>query len=138
MGQWVSSHHNNVDEYVGSALPFVTGSVATARVDNADGAAKCIQFPYVTRWIVVINESASRVLRVGFTNNGHDANPVQNSNFFRIGTSQASPRLEVKCTKIFVGSEGGTGSVSVIAGYTTIPTKNFPELTGSDGFKGVG
>ena len=138
MGQWVSSHHNNVDEYLGSALPFVTGSLATARVDNADNAGKCIQFPYVTRWIVVVNESSDRVLRVAFTNNGLDANPPSNSNFFRVATGQATPRLEIKCTKIFVGSEGGTGTCSIIAGYTNIPTKNYPELSGSNGFAGVG
>lgn len=138
MGQWQASHHNNVDEYMGSSLPFVTGSV------SAETTAKYIKFPYVTRWIVVSNTHATEELRFGFTKNGVDANPTANSNYFLLnakdtGTgTQTTPRLEVKCKGIWIRGDSGTATCSIIAGYTNVPHKNYPNLTGSDGFKGVG
>lgn len=131
MGQWVSSNHNNADEYVGSSLPFCTGSVAVA-----DGVAKKIKFPYVTRWIQVFSKSGD--VRVGFTENGTEANPVSNSNYFVVKAGESSARLEIKCQKIFIAGDGGAATVSLVAGYTNIPENRFLNLTGSEGFSGIG
>ena len=138
MAQWTPSHHNNVDEYLGAGLPFVTGSI------TATTTAQEIKFPYVTRWIVVANTHATEELRFGFTKNGVDANPVQNSNYFLLNAkdttngSQMTPRLEVKCKSIWVRGDSGTATCSVIAGYTTIPHHMMPNISGSENFSGVG
>jgi len=138
MGQWASSNHNNADEYVGSSLPFVTGSLVLSTTPFQ------IKFPYVTRWIVVSNTHATVEMRFGFTENGVNANPAANSNYFLLNAQdtgdgmQATPMLEVKCTSIWVRSDAGTGACSVIAGYTNIPKNQFLNLTGSENFSGVG
>ena len=137
MGQWVSSNHNNVDEYAGSALPFVSGSISLSTTPIV------INFPYVTRWIVVANTHANKELRFGFTENGVNANPASNSNYFLleavdVNGPSITPRLEVKCRQLWLRSDSGTSTASVIAGYTNIPESQFLNLTGSDDFQGVG
>ena len=138
MGQWVASSHNNADEYVGSSLPFVTGSVVITTTPQK------ISFPYVTRWIVVANTHASEEMRFGFTENGVNANPVTNSNYFLLNAADGdsntcvTPRLELKCDSIWVRGDTGTGTCSIIAGYTNIPNNRFLNLTGSASFSGVG
>jgi hypothetical protein len=138
MGQWASSNHNNADEYVGSPLPFVTGSLVLTTTPQK------IRFPYVTRWIVVSNTHATIEMRFGFTENGVNANPATNSNYFLLNAADGAsntcvtPLLEVKCTSMWVRSDSGTGACSVIAGYTNIPKNQFLNLTGSESFSGVG
>jgi len=134
MGQWVSSNHNNADEYVGSSLPFCTGSVALA-----DGVATGVYFPYITRWIQVFNNHASNSARVGFTANGVEGNPVSNSNYFVIPAGTSSARLEIKCDQIWLAGDGAASTVSLVAGYTNIPKTEFVGiLSGSKGFSGIG
>ena len=138
MGQWASSNHNNADEYVGSSLPFVTGSLVLSTTPFQ------IKFPYVTRWIVVSNTHATVEMRFGFTENGVNANPVANSNYFLLNAkdttngSQTTQRLELKCTSIWLRGDTGTAACSIIAGYTNIPKDQFLHLTGSQNFSGVG
>ena len=132
MGQWVSSNHNHADEYMGSSLPFATGSVAVA-----DGVAKEVKFPYVTRWVQVFNNGTNE-LRVGWTENGVEANPVSNSNYFVVEGGRESARLEVKCERMFFAGNGNATTFSLVAGYTNIPANRFLNLTGSEGFQGVG
>ena len=140
MGQWVSSNHNAVDEYLGSCLPFASGSIAVA-----NSVAKVVSFPYVTRWIQVFNNDAAgdNGLRVGFTKSGTEA--VQEAgqklpNYFVIPAGQSSARLELKCTELWLAGDGGAvDNCSVVAAYTGIPKTNFVgTLTGSAGFSGVG
>ena len=50
----------NVGSYQVSGIPFVTGAI------NATSATK-VSFPYVTRWIEVVNYSATTDVRVGFS-----------------------------------------------------------------------
>jgi hypothetical protein len=138
MGQWPSSNHNNADEYVGSSLPFLTGSLVLSTTPVQ------IKFPYVTRWIVVSNTHATTEMRFGFTENGINANPAANSNYFLLNAADGdsntcvTPLLEVKCTSIWVRSDTGAGTCSVMAGYTNIPKDQFLHLTGSKNFSGVG
>ena len=138
MAQWTSSNHNNVDEYMGSSMPFVSGSIAATTTPQK------IECPYVTRWIIVSNTHATEELRFGFTKNGVNGNPASNSNYFLLnakdtGTgTQTTPRLEVKCNSIWIRGDSGTATCSIIAGYTNIPHKNYPNLTGSNDFSGVG
>ena len=137
MGQWVSSHHNNADEYVGSSLPFATGSIAVL-----NGVGKCVRFPYVTRFIQIFNnDSGTDGLRVGFTENGVNSlgTPPQH-NYFVVAAGESSAMLEIKCTEVWLAGNGGDVSAcSVVAGYTNIPKTSFVGvITGSANFDGVG
>ena len=131
MAHWVSSHHNHADEYIGSGLPF---ALHIDDVDNNEGAQQ-VDFPYVTRWIQVYAHTQD--IRVGFTRAGVNGHETKNFIVVKAGTN--SGRLELKCTRIFVRADSAdNGQASIIAGYTTIPENRFLNLTGSDGFKGVG
>ena len=141
MGQWVSSNHNYADEYIGSALPYVTSSIANNL--NSGGMPHKIEFPYVTRWIIILNTGAALgtpPLRVGFTANGLMGNGADSGrdHYFKVPDKSGTGRMEMKVKEIMVVGEGGLPGYSIIAGYTNIPTKNFPILTGSAGFEGVG
>lgn len=131
MGQWVSSNHNHADEYMGSALPYAYN------FETVSTAVKELKFPYVTRHITIINNGAEPV-RVAFTENGVNSNP--DPNYLIVKSGMASPRLEIKCEKIFLlrDSSSDATDVSIVAGYTNIPRKSFLNLTGSEGFSGVG
>jgi len=134
MGQWVSSNHNDADAYVGSPLPHVTGSVALTT------APMQFNFPYVTRWVRVINDGGADI-RVGFTANGVNANPAVNSNYFLLADAAGdrdSGVMPLKVDRLFVRADAGTSACSVIAGYTAIPKNQFLKLTGSEGFEGIG
>lgn len=135
MGQWVSSNHNHADEYLGSCLPYLTSStIVTAATDYHE-----ITFPYVTRWIIIHNSEAggaAKTLKFGFTENGIKGTVTDNC--FLLHSGESSARLEIKCTKLFIGANHDDTDYSVLAGYTNIPSKNFPVLTGSNGFEGVG
>lgn len=137
MGQWPSSNHNDVDQYVGSPFPYVTGSVVVGTTPVE------IKFPYVTRWVVVTNDgdSSNGQLRVGFTENGVNANPAAQTNYFLLPSltgSCSSGRLELKLDRMFVRADAGTTLCTVLAGYTSIPVGDFPTLTGSANFTGIG
>jgi hypothetical protein len=119
-----------VPEYQVSSWPFLTSSI----VDNE---LKIIDFPGVTRWIVVHNEghSSSKVIKIGFTENAFKA---ANSNVFVVHAGEMTPRLELKCNKLFISSSDNSVPFSLFAGYTGIKNDQFPVLTSSNGFLGVG
>lgn len=132
MAHWVSSHHNHADEYIGSGLPF---ALHIDDVDNNTTAQK-VEFPYVTRWITVYAHLQD--IRVGFTLNGVNAHPTD-KNFIVVKAGTNTGRLELKCKQIFLRADSAdNGQASIVAGYTSIPENRFLNLTGSDGFKGVG
>ena len=114
---------NHTPAYQVSGEPFASGNIAT-------GDAHRVQFPYVTRWVTVINNSGQDV-RVGFSENG-----VSGSNYFTVakkstdsGTS-SSGRLELKCSEIWLYSPASAGVVDVVAGLTSI---NENKTSGSAG-----
>lgn len=133
MGQWVSDNHTSADAYIGSALPFVSGGL------NLTTTPLKVTFPYVTRWLQVFNTGGSGdVIRIGFTANGVNANPVSRSNYLNLSGSQATERLELKVLEVYLRTESGTCTCSLMAGYTGVPKKHFPHLSASTGFSGVG
>lgn len=133
MGHWVGSSHNHADEYMGSALPFASGSIAVT-----DGVAKFVEFQHVTRWVQIFNNGAANGLRAGFTENGTGEKAPTSENYFVIPPNTASARLELKCTGLWLAGDGGNTTASLITGYTNIPAVKFLNLTGSAGFNGVG
>jgi len=126
MGNWVASGHSNVDEYLGSGLPF---TLHLDDVDN-DTSATRVEFPKVTRWITVYAHLQD--IRVGFTLNGVNGNPKNNFIVVKAGTNTG--RLELKCTEIWLRADSANnGQASIVAGYTRVPHSNFVSLSGSSG-----
>ena len=125
---------NHVPAYQVSGQPFATGSI-----DASAGAVK-IEFPYVTRWIYVVNHDngASDHCRIGFSESG-----VNGTNYFRIGPQTAAEgtqntgRLELKVSEIWLS---GSGDVDVVAGLTSIPASRTTTKSGVNwsGSAGVG
>jgi len=105
-----SSGLGNVPSYQVSGIPFVTGGVSATTI-------KSVSFPYVTRWIYVVN-NGNGDLRIGFSQNG-----VQGSRYITVqasgtGKDTTSIRMEVKATELWFS---GSTSVDIMAGLTTIP-----------------
>lgn len=118
-----------VGAYSVSASPFVTSSTVSL------GETKEIQFGYVSKFLVLRNTSPTSVLAVAFTQNGLKPS---NSNYFILSGSESFSG-DLRTDRIFVsGSGGATTGFSVVAGLTTIPSKNLTPITGSFGFTGVG
>ena len=138
MSNFIKSYQANVGlnhtpAYQVSGQPFATGSI------NASTAVK-VEFPYVTRWIYVVNHDsgASDHCRIGFSRTG-----VEGTNYFRIGPqsaaegSQNTGRLELKVSEIWLS---GSGEVDIVAGLTSIPASRTTTADGTSwsGSSGVG
>jgi hypothetical protein len=121
----------HVGAYQVSGRPWCRGGI------DASSSTQTIQFPFVTRWITIINNDPDSVLKVGFSSNGVGGS---GTNYFTIGkagtgadasaslrgTSQ-SVRLEVKCAAIYLN---GSDDVDIVAGLTNIPRDQMPSLSG--------
>jgi hypothetical protein len=127
MGQWVASYHNNADEYVASALPYTKSFVL-----KADTTINLV-FPAVTKFIKIINNTpqggTETNLRLGFKaedilNEGTDSAP---QNHLLIKANTSTDELSIKCKEIYLrGAAAEDIEVSIVAGCTNIPIKNFP------------
>jgi len=110
----------SVGSYQSSGKPFVTGS-QNPPSDGSD--ALKIEFPAVTRWIIVNNldETDDHDVKCAFSQNGFDT-----YNYFTVGrdagdyTNPATQRLELKVTELYLS--GTSENVEVIAGLTGIAT----------------
>jgi len=95
---------NMVGAYQVSGRPYASASI------NADNAMK-IEFPYVTRWVTVINKST---VEASASNSGYGTSPV----------------LEMKISDLWLYSPAKVTDIDVVAGLTTIGPKR---TTGSLG-----
>jgi hypothetical protein len=121
------SNPNFVPEYQISGVPYVTSSAAD-EVTSQDTPIR-VDFPEVTRWIVIYN-SGSAAVRVGFTANG--ARAVNTANYFVVKAGTTTPRMELRCKSLFFTKDSATAAdFNIIAGLTTIRSDYFPILTGS-------
>ena len=107
---------NHVGAYQVSGIPFAEGGI------NATSATK-VSFPYVTRWIYIVNRTGEDV-KVGFSEAGvrDDGVMAGGTNFFLVEKSTAavpgvSPVLELKVSEIWLS---GSSVVNVVAGLTSI------------------
>ena len=120
-------------EFQSAALPWVTSSVAPAV-----GSPDRLDFLKVTRFITVSNlADATDTLSFGFTRNG-----VIGNNKYTLLPGQAIT-LELRVKHLWIQGETGTPDYSVVAGLTTIDSRDMPVLTGtlpdgSAGWPGVG
>jgi len=121
----------NVGSYQASAIPWVSSSVAPAYSTDPSSALK-IEFPYVTKFIVVknINETAG-TLRVGFSANG-----VVSDNYFVLSKGESFDG-ELRVTELYLISNTGSPiSASIVVGMTGIDSSNLPNSW--SGSAGVG
>jgi hypothetical protein len=117
---------NHVPAFQTSGRPFASGNI-----DAVDDQV-VVNFPYVTRWVQVINHGSASV-NVGF---GPNAFVADNKNFFTISSGSKSDRLEVKVSRLYVTggdhSVAGTSEgISVVAGLTSIHSDKVNFNTGS-------
>lgn len=128
----VKPHWGHASEYQVSGWPFVVSGSVT-------GTPSVVQFGSVTQWVQIKNTDSSKDLRFGFTQNG-----VGNSNHYVLqgGTNakSISPTMNVKCTEIWFRSDkvGETSSFSLVASLTNVTASDFPILSSSFGYAGVG
>jgi len=115
--------------YQVSALPYLSSSIISA------GNVHKYEFPYVTKFINVVNRGANvgDKLALAFTENG-----LRTGNYITLDQGVAVDQ-EIRTSVLFIsGSSGTTIDYQIFCGLTTIPTKNFLTLTGSNGHPGVG
>ena len=128
---------SSVGSYQMSAIPFATSSL-TVPVNSA--APLRIQFPYVTKFVTVVNENTGTNvnMRVGFSVLGISGS---GTNFFLLDNGE-SYTGEWRVEDIFlISNSTSQTSASVIAGLTPIP-RGIPSFvsTGNNwsGSAGVG
>ena len=127
---------NNVGSYQVSGAPFATASVDC----KTPGTATKIDFPYVTQWIYVVNNSANDVCKIGFSELG-----LKGTNYFTLakpaGAGEISNTgvLELKITEIWLT---GSADVDIVAGLTNLSTNRVlnasPSGSNWSGSSGVG
>jgi hypothetical protein len=139
---------NSVGSYQVSGAPFASGSINVFAA-GPDGIK--IEFPYVTSWVQVINNSF-RNLAVGFSSHG-----IQGTNFFTVQRqySAADSRscnttgpLPLKVTELYLSASQYhtrpdlVTNVSIVAGLTNSPVQRVTNISPSgsnwSGSVGVG
>jgi len=114
---------NSVTEFMGSGLPWVISSTATATVTKHS-------FDKVTKHLKISNLDAAGVyLRVGFTENG--INGVGANYYYKVNGGQAL-ELDARIKEIFIKSDDMTDAdYSLYCELTNIDADMMPILTGS-------
>lgn len=133
--KYARSGAGNAAEYLVSGTPYVTRSLAT-EVPDVGGTPLKLTFPFVTRFFNIQNIGANP-LRFGFSKNGVTGSITSNYIVLDAGVT-SSITYEIKTKELYFLGDGGTTGFEIIAGLTSVDTKQFPILTGSDGFEGVG
>ena len=108
-----------VGQYQTSGIPYATASVSVQNVLDGEGSTQ-ISFPYVTKFITVINEhsGSSAKLRVGFSAAG--ASGTIDDNYFLLDNGE-SYTGEFRVSKLFLAGHESNTTASVIAGMTGFP-----------------
>jgi len=116
MGNWVQSDHNHADAYIGSGYAFAK------HITTVSTTILRVKFPGLSRWVHVRNNGA-QPLKVAFTAAG-----IAADQYIYLKAGEHTPRLELKTDSIYLVRATGadTTEVSVVAGLTSIPLKNFP------------
>ena len=136
-GQPIFGYHepgfNHVGSYQTSARPFATASVEVAASSSTIGAGTKIEFPGITKFIIVRNEEHDAIedskVRLAFASGGlHQPN----YNYILINPS-SSFSADYRVTQVYVMSDTSTQpKVSVIAGVTTIKAARVPSGSWED------
>ena len=90
----------HVGSYQVSGKPYLSGGID---VGAAAGDLVTIEFPSVTRWVIVTNHDTTNDVNVAFSENGFSTN-----NFFTVSSdtndraNMMTQRMELKVTKLFL------------------------------------
>ena len=112
--QWrMNAGINHAPAYQVSGIPFCSGGIDA----TTTATAHVVEFPYLTRWVTIINNDTTAACKVGFSRNG-----LAGENYFIIGKGATSVpvesgRLELKVSALYLT---GSSNVDVVAGLTTI------------------
>ena len=112
--------------------PWVTASEVGTTVQK-------VSFPYLAKYFILQNtdgvfgDTGSNTLSFGFTENG----VASSSNRFTLAAGD-SIELEMRIKALFLSGSSENTNFQLIVGMTTIPQKNMPIITGSDGWEGIG
>jgi len=129
---WAPPGEFNVGNYQVSSIPYLTSSQLSA------GETREIQFPRVTRFVFLQNNSAAgNTIAMGFTENGTKGNPTSNTNNFVVAGG-GSVKLDLRLKSLFLSASAGTAEFSLVAGLTEIQPEMLGLLSGSRGYKGIG
>jgi hypothetical protein len=126
---WPQNGEYFAPAYQISALPYLSSSVISA------GSIHRYEFPYVTRFINVVNRGSNVVdkISLAFTENGFTT-----GNYITLDQG-VSINQELRATVLYVSASSGTSiDYQLLCGLTSIPSKNFLPITGSNGHSGVG
>jgi hypothetical protein len=115
---------SNTAEYMASGLPWVSSSAIPS------GSTWTVTFPYVTNHLTIhLASTTTAQMGVGFTLSGS-----QGSNRFLLSsTANFADTFDqhTRIAKVYITALTNNVTASIFAGLTTIPTKQFPILTGS-------
>ena len=115
------SHHGMVAEYQQSSIPWVKYYASASNQE--------VNFPYVTRYLIITSEESAKPVKLAFSSTG-----IANDVYVTIPAGTMSTRIEVKCKDIWITC---TGKVSLLAGLTNVRSEDFPDITTLDGIKGA-
>lgn len=115
----------NVGSYQVGGTPYLTGGIVS---DNE----VMIEFPNVTKNILVSNTSGTIGLRVHFNPTG-SGNVIGGHHYFTLSNKGDNVTFNQKCKQIFISLEtpGTDGSFELVADLTGILPKEMFPLTGS-------
>jgi hypothetical protein len=121
----------NAGSYQVSGTPYLTGSILDGAGAN-NGEIK-IEFPSVTKNILVVNTSASVPIIVHFNSRTDPGNVISGHHYFTLEDKKDSVTFGAKCKQIYISLEspGIDGSFELAADLTAIERKEMFELTGS-------
>tara|TARA_R110002074_G_scaffold401249_1_gene598851 strand:- start:602 stop:1057 length:456 start_codon:yes stop_codon:yes gene_type:complete len=117
---------NNVGSYQVSGMPYATGSLGTPR-----GREMLVEFPYVTKWVQIVNNNASaQPMKVAFSKRG-----LLGKNFFTVPVSATGsiPIYEMKVTQLWFS---GSNNFDVVAGLTNVRRERVNNTTIASGGAG--
>ena len=154
---WPKPGLDHVPSYQVSGIPYITRSVmgGVPQRDRTDteGTTLKVEFPFVTSWVMIANISDRPNMHVpklvwGFSANGVagpstamglDNNGQITSRGFQMPPSSSTPCLPLRCKDIYLTTFNSQDcTFQLIAGLTNISRDQFPALTASNGFEGVG
>tara|TARA_R110000796_G_scaffold185696_1_gene302548 strand:- start:322 stop:747 length:426 start_codon:yes stop_codon:yes gene_type:complete len=125
---------NHAPAYQVSGAPY-----AKAAIDSLNGPGPAVvHFPYVTKWVQIINNDTSNAVKVAFSVRGLESE----NNYFTVGKGAAgipvsTQVLDMKVTEVYLT---GSVSVDIVAGLTSIKPQSAATTFGPNwsGSAGVG
>lgn len=128
---WPTNGEYFAPAYQVSSLPYLSSSIIS------QGQVHVYRFPFVTKFINVANRGSVSTDRIclAFTERGLQSTV---GNFVMLDQGDTVSH-EIRTTELYISCSQGAGvDYQIFCGLTTIPSKNFLILTGSNGHQGVG